>query len=74
MIGNGHTVALVSSSGSIDWLCFHRFDSPSLFARILDPDRGGYWSIQPEEPFESSRRYREATNILETTFECKGEP
>lgn len=70
VIGNGHTAALVSSSGSIDWLCFHRFDSPSLFARILDPDRGGYWSIQPEEPFDSSHRYREATNILETTFQC----
>ncbi|MCK8519506.1 glycoside hydrolase family 15 protein [Methanoculleus sp. 7T] len=69
VIGNGHTVALVSSRGSIDWLCFHRFDSPSLFARILDPDRGGYWSIQPEEPFGSSHRYREATNILETTFQ-----
>ncbi len=70
VIGNGHTAALVSSRGSIDWLCFHRFDSPSLFARILDPDRGGYWSIQPEDPFESSHRYRTATNILETTFRC----
>lgn len=72
VIGNGHTAALISSRGSVDWLCFHRFDSPSLFARILDPDRGGYWSVQPEEPFESSHRYREATNILETTFQCTG--
>ncbi len=70
VIGNGHTAALVSSRGSIDWLCFHRFDSPSLFARILDPDRGGYWSIQPEGRFESSHRYREGTNVLETTFRC----
>jgi GH15 family glucan-1,4-alpha-glucosidase len=70
VIGNGHTAALISSRGSIDWLCFHRFDSPSLFARILDPDRGGHWSIQPEEPFDSSHRYLEATNILETTFQC----
>ncbi len=70
VIGNGHTTALISSRGSVDWLCFHRFDSPSLFARILDPDRGGYWSIQPEEPFESSHRYRKATNVLETTFQC----
>lgn len=70
VIGNGHTAALVSSNGSIDWLCFHRFDSPSLFARILDPGRGGYWSIQPGEPFECSHLYREATNILETTFRC----
>lgn len=69
IIGNGHTAALISSRGSVDWLCFHRFDSPSLFARILDPDRGGYWSIQPEEPFDSSHRYRTATNILETTFQ-----
>ena len=72
MIGNGHTVALISSSGSIDWLCFHRFDSPSLFARILDPGRGGYWSVTTKGAFESSHRYQEETNILETTLRCAG--
>jgi len=72
VIGNGHTVALISSSGSIDWLCFHRFDSPSLFARILDPDRGGYWSVTTKGAFESSHRYQEETNILETTLRCAG--
>ncbi|HNT08962.1 MAG TPA: glycoside hydrolase family 15 protein [Methanoculleus sp.] len=72
VIGNGHTVALISSSGSIDWLCFHRFDSPSLFARILDPGRGGYWSVTTKGAFESSHRYQEETNILETTLRCAG--
>jgi len=65
-------VALISSSGSIDWLCFHRFDSPSLFARILDPGRGGYWSVTTKGAFESSHRYQEETNILETTLRCAG--
>ncbi len=72
VIGNGHTVALIDSRGSIDWLCFHRFDSPSLFARILDPGHGGYWSVTTKGAFESSHRYQEETNILETTLRCPG--
>jgi GH15 family glucan-1,4-alpha-glucosidase len=68
LIGNGHTAALVSSNGSIDWLCLPRFDSPSLFARILDLERGGNWQICPEGSFTSAHRYLDDTNILETTF------
>lgn len=68
LIGNRYSAALVSKGGSIDWLCMPRFDSPSLFARILDPAKGGYWSIAPTAPHESSHRYLEDTNILETTF------
>lgn len=70
IIGNCHTAALVSSCGSIDWLCLPRFDSRSLFARILDRDRGGAWSIQPITAFESSHQYQGNTNVLVTTFTC----
>jgi GH15 family glucan-1,4-alpha-glucosidase len=41
LIGNMHTVAMVGTNGSIDWLCFPHFDSPSLFASILDDAKGG---------------------------------
>ncbi|GAC1643121.1 MAG: glycoside hydrolase family 15 protein [Herpetosiphon sp.] len=68
LIGNCHTAALVARDGSLDWLCLPRFDSPSLFARILDLERGGSWSIQPITAFSASQRYLEHTNVLETTF------
>src|SRR5436305_11866248 len=69
IIGCTRSSALISRDGSIDWLCWPRFDSPSIFARILDYDRGGYFTIRPRGEFRSKRRYLEATNILETTFE-----
>jgi GH15 family glucan-1,4-alpha-glucosidase len=67
-IGDGRSVGLVSREGSLDWLCWPRFDSPSLFARLLDTDNGGYWQIAPEGSFRVSRRYIENTNVLETRF------
>jgi len=70
LIGNRHAAALVNSIGSIDWLCWPRFDSPSLFAGILDPDKGGNWAIQPTCEFKSRHRYLRDTNVLETIFEC----
>jgi GH15 family glucan-1,4-alpha-glucosidase len=68
IIGDLRTAALVGLHGGIDWCCLPHFDSPSLFAAILDPERGGTWLIQPDEPFTSRQRYLPSTNILETTF------
>ncbi len=65
MLSDCHTAALVSSDGSIDWLCFPRFDAPSIFARILDHD-GGHWSIRAAGPHTSRRRYVPDTLVLET--------
>src|SRR5712691_8293292 len=71
VIGCTRSAALISRAGSIDWLCWPRFDSPSIFARLLDHDRGGFFSIRPAGEFRSTRRYLPRTNVLETTFECE---
>lgn len=68
VIGNCHSVALISSRGSLDWLCLPRFDSPALFARILDLDRGGAWCICPAGRAQARHQYLPDTNVLETTF------
>lgn len=69
MIGNGETAALVAVDGAIDWLCLPRFDSPSVFARILDAKRGGEMAIRPAtRPFESLQQYDPDTNVLESLF------
>jgi GH15 family glucan-1,4-alpha-glucosidase len=61
------TAALVSRSGSIDWLCYPRFDGPAVFARILD-ERAGHWTITTVDEAEISRRYLPDTLVLETTY------
>ena len=68
IIGNGRSAALVSLSGSIDWLCWPRFDSPSLLAALLDRAAGGHFSITPTAPFTATRRYEGESNVLVTTF------
>jgi GH15 family glucan-1,4-alpha-glucosidase len=54
LIGNLETCALVGSCGSIDWCCLPHIDSQSIFAGILDAERGGYFAIQPANEFEST--------------------
>jgi GH15 family glucan-1,4-alpha-glucosidase len=66
------SAALVGKDGSIDWACFPRFDSPSVFGRILDEHRGGYFLISPRRGGTATRRYVPDTNVLVTTWDCDG--
>ena len=69
VIGDCRTAALVSKYGCIDWLCWPRFDSPSIFAALLDRERGGYWKIAPTIPFSVQREYLPGSNVLQTKFQ-----
>jgi len=71
VIGDLHTVALVGLDGSIDWYCAPHFDSPSLFGRILDRDKGGYFKISPTIVANHRQMYFPDTNVLLTRFLCE---
>jgi GH15 family glucan-1,4-alpha-glucosidase len=68
LLSDCHSAALVHRSGSVDWLCFPRFDSPSVFARLLD-DHAGHWSISVADTRAVRRRYLDSTLVLQTDFE-----
>lgn len=68
LLSNCHGCALVARDGSVDWACLERFDSDPVFSRILDRQRGGWFSIRPTGAFETQRLYVPRTKILETTF------
>jgi len=71
LIGDCHSAALVGRDGSIDWACFPRFDSPAVFARLLDRDGGGAFSIAPRNVREIRRAYLPGTMVVSTTFVCQ---
>ena len=73
LIGDLQTVALVGRDGSIDWACFPRFDSGACFAALLGNEEHGRWIVAPRTDFwETGRRYRERTLVLETEWETDG--
>jgi GH15 family glucan-1,4-alpha-glucosidase len=72
MIGDCQTAALVGKNGSVDWLCWPRFDSDACFAALLGGQSNGYWLIAPHDEIKSvERRYRPDTLILETRFKTE---
>jgi GH15 family glucan-1,4-alpha-glucosidase len=68
IIGDLHTAALIGTDGTIDWLCLPAFDSPSVFASILDDERGGHFTLRPVEYTRSHQLYLPDTNVLLTRF------
>ncbi len=69
-IGDCRTGALISKGGSVDWLCLPHFSGPSVFAALLDRERGGHFAIRPAGEHSCRRRYLDNSSVLETTFEC----
>jgi GH15 family glucan-1,4-alpha-glucosidase len=68
LIGNCQSAALISRNGSIDWCCLPRFDSPSVFAKLLDTEKGGSLSFALAEDYEIDQHYIWSTNVLRTRF------
>jgi GH15 family glucan-1,4-alpha-glucosidase len=72
VIGDGRSVALVASNGTVDWLCWPRFDSDATFAALLDDATSGAWELRPTGNWRSSQAYVPETNLLITNFEQAG--
>lgn len=72
LIGDRRTAALVGTTGSIDWACLPRFESPACFAALLGTDDHGHWLLAPATPASVERRYIDDTTVLETTFTTAG--
>jgi alpha,alpha-trehalase len=68
IVGNCKTSALIKQNGSVDWMCYPTFSSPSVFAKILDTHKGGSFEIKPVGKYKVNQRYIPDTAILETTF------
>lgn len=71
VIGNCRSAALISKKGSIDWCCLPNFNSSSVFAALLDTEKGGSFNIEVDEDYTVSQKYQENTNILLTRFRKK---
>ena len=69
LLGDTKTAALTSQTGSIDWMCWPRFDSEPLFGRLIDHEHGGHFEIAVEGVTSTERRYRDRSTVLETTWE-----
>src|SRR5947199_6597986 len=67
LLADCNSAALVDRDGTIGWLCLPRYDSPAVFAQILDP-AAGHWAIRPDSEYRSERRYLPGTLVIETTF------
>src|ERR1700710_1275639 len=73
LIGDCHTAALVSKDGSIDWLCWPRFDSPACFAALLGAPEHGRWQVAPADAkVEVKRAYRDGSALLQNPFSTAG--
>ncbi len=73
LLGDGETAALLSRDGSIDWLCWPRFDDAACLSALLGTPENGHWSLAPAEPvIDRSRRYQDDTLVMETNFETEG--
>lgn len=71
VVGNGRVLALISPSSAVEWLCLPRFDSPSIFARILDREKGGTFAILHRSgEIRGTQHYLTNTNVLRTVFEA----
>ncbi len=68
VIGNSRSAALIYKNGSLDWACMPEFDSPSVFAKLLDEEKGGSFEIVVDDDYETSQFYLKKTNILVTKF------